>query len=62
MLIERHCFVLQMTLDERLHAISIEKPQSKVPPKTDTLVTLLTQGLQSHDKKILNVSTSHVCY
>ena len=47
-----------MTLDERLHAISIDKPQSKVPPKTDTLVTLLTQGLQSHDKKILNVSSN----
>ena len=46
-----------MTLNERLHAISIDKPESNVPPKTNTLVTLLTQGLQSGDNTILNVSS-----
>ncbi len=50
-----------MTLDERIQAISIERPNegatATAPPKADTLVTLLTQGLQSEDKKILNVSS-----
>ncbi len=54
-----------MTLDERIQAISIERPNegatATAPPKADTLVTLLTQGLQSEDKKILNVS-SHTHY
>ena len=46
-----------MNMEERLNAISIDKEQTaKEPPKADTLVRLLTQGLQSGDKKILNVS------
>ena len=50
---------LEMTMEERLNAISIDQPTPKTaatePPKADTLVTLLSQGLQSGDKKILNV-------
>lgn len=48
-----------MTMEERLNAISIDKKSlsgSKQPPRADTLAILLTQGLQSQDKKILNVS------
>ena len=46
-------------MEERLHAISIDKPthDRRQPPKADTLATLLAQGLQSRDKTILNVST-----
>lgn len=46
-----------MSLDDRINAISIDKPGERSgsePPKADTLATLLTQGLQSNDKKILN--------
>lgn len=41
--------------------MSIEKPQGepRQPPKTDTLVTLLVQGLQSEDRKLLNVSYTY---
>lgn len=59
----------QMTVEQRLSAISLEKPQgsgAKQPPKADTLVTLLVQGLQSQDRKLLNVSTpctdEHITY
>jgi len=47
-----------MTVEQRLSAISLEKPRSgpRLPPKADTLVTLLVQGLQSQDRKLLNVS------
>lgn len=46
-------------MDERLHAISIDRPSGSSkdrsqPPKADTLATLLAQGLQSQDKTILN--------
>ena len=50
-----------MSLNERLHAIHIDKPGSKVPPTTNTLVTLLSQGLQSQDNNILNVSSIICC-
>ena len=50
-------------MEERLNAITIERPESnrRQPPKADTLATLLSQGLQSHDKKILNVSEILLC-
>lgn len=51
-----------MAMSDRLHAIGIEtNNESKTlsePPKADTLAVLLTQGLQSRDKKILNVSVA----
>lgn len=55
---DKHMFVFlfQMSLDERLHAISIEKPKVKAPPKSDSVLTLLTQGLQSQDTSLLAVS------
>nr|KAG5703548.1 hypothetical protein BaRGS_020182 [Batillaria attramentaria] len=45
----------ELTLEERLNAISVDKPDQspRKPPKADTLVNLLTQGLQSKDGKIL---------
>ncbi|KAK2150432.1 hypothetical protein LSH36_405g01017 [Paralvinella palmiformis] len=48
-----------LTMEERLNAISIEKPSgaeggTKHQPKADTLATLLSQGLQSNDAKIIN--------
>ena len=49
---------LEMSMEERLNAISIDQPSkssTSQPPKADTLATLLAQGLQSGDKKILNV-------
>ena len=49
-----------MTLEERLHATSLESSTPKVskqPPRADALITLLVQGLQSQDKKLLNVSS-----
>jgi hypothetical protein len=44
-------------MEERLNAISVEHPshQTREPPQADTLARLLTQGLQSQDKKLLNV-------
>ena len=53
-----------MTMEERLNAISIDKGNEGVtsqgdgrtPPKADAMAVLLAQGLQSSDKKILNVS------
>ncbi|XP_053393117.1 WD repeat-containing protein 43-like [Mercenaria mercenaria] len=54
---KRKASVGEMTLEQRLNAVSLEKPKSgdrKQPPKADTLVTLLIQGLQSQDKKLLN--------
>lgn len=53
----------QMSMEEHLHALSIDKPSGtkdgtlqRQPPKADTLAMLLAQGLQSKDKTILNVS------
>lgn len=49
-----------MTLEDRLKAIGLDKQLSasaQEPPKANNLATLLTQGLQSEDKMILNVST-----
>jgi len=61
----------QITVEERLNAIGSVEPSSSMEtdtdgslstPKTDSLATLLTQGLLSNDKKILNVSiTCAVC-
>lgn len=51
------CLLAQLSLDERLNAIGIGGPDiPKHPPQADTLATLLAQGLQSQDRKILNVS------
>lgn len=51
-----------MNMEERLNAISINKPETlKEPPKADTLVRLLTQGLQSDDKNILKVVYTCIC-
>lgn len=51
-------------MEERLNAISIGSSSAparqKEPPRADTLATLLTQGLQSKDKQILNVSLHFV--
>ena len=48
----------ESTLDERLNAISIEQPPAHAGiPRADNLATLLAQGLQSKDKKMLNVSS-----
>merc|ERR1712012_414050 len=45
----------ESTLDERLNAISIEQPPAHAGiPRADNLATLLAQGLQSKDKKMLN--------
>ncbi|KAK3094081.1 hypothetical protein FSP39_023991 [Pinctada imbricata] len=53
--LKRKTSVTDMNMEERLNAISIESTDSvKEPPKADTLVRLLAQGLQSGDKKILN--------
>ena len=46
-----------MSMEERLQAISAASKPGAGPPKADTLATLLSQALQSQDKKILNVST-----
>ena len=51
-----------MTMAERLDAMSLEKPppgatRAQRAPTTDTLATLLAQGLHSNDQQILNVST-----
>jgi hypothetical protein len=56
-----------MSLEERLNAIGIDdsnttviaKPMtgSQFIPKTDNLLVLLVQGLQSNDSKTLNVCT-----
>ncbi len=50
-----------MTLEDRLKAIGLDKQQQssgQEPPKANNLATLLSQGLQSEDKRILNVSQS----
>ncbi|KAJ8308007.1 hypothetical protein KUTeg_012881 [Tegillarca granosa] len=54
---KRKLSVSEMTIEDRLNAISMDvngKPPANEPPKADTLSKLLTQGLQSQDKKILN--------
>lgn len=48
-----------MSMEDRLNAISVDSQSEKhvkVPPKADNLARLLTQGLQSHDRKIISVS------
>lgn len=47
-----------MTLEDRLKAIGLDKQQAsgQEVPKANNLATLLSQGLQSEDKRILNVS------
>lgn len=54
-----------MSIEERVNAIDAQAPSTsasgfasagtKKTPKTDSLATLLEQGLQSRDKNILNV-------
>ncbi|XP_064600554.1 WD repeat-containing protein 43-like isoform X2 [Liolophura sinensis] len=47
----------EMTMEDRLNAISIDQSPGKAgtaPPKADALALLLTQGLQSQDKLIVN--------
>ncbi|XP_052770151.1 WD repeat-containing protein 43-like [Mya arenaria] len=53
---KRKVSVGEMTMEQRLSAISLEKPKAgpRQPPKADTLVTLLVQGLQSRDNKLLS--------
>ncbi len=53
----------QMTLEERLNVLGIESTNGDSAngdlgqiPKTDNLLVLLVQGLQSNDAKMLNVS------
>ena len=50
-----------MSMEERLQVMGVDQKGAKSgsarqPPKADTMSTLLSQGLQSHDKKILSVS------
>lgn len=52
-----------MTMEDRLNAISIDQSPGTTgtsPPKADALALLLTQGLQSQDKLIVNVSCQRV--
>ena len=56
-----------MTMEDRLNAISLDsKPgtgaSATAAPKTDSLATLLAQGLQSQDSKILDVSLFSYIY
>ncbi|KAL4237474.1 WD repeat-containing protein 43 [Mactra antiquata] len=52
---KRKASVGEMSLEDRLNAVSLEKPKSgQERPKTDKLVTLLVQGLQSQDEKLLD--------
>lgn len=52
--------LLQLTMEERLHAISLDKSDTRggatAPPTAESVVHLLTQALQSKDKKLLSVS------
>ena len=48
-------YFFQLTMEQRLDAISIEKSRPKEPPVANNLALLLTQGLTSNDSKILNV-------
>ena len=45
---------IQLSIGERLGAIDNSGREVKEMPKTDTMATLLSQGLQSSDNKILN--------
>ncbi|KAI0215238.1 WD repeat-containing protein 43 [Lamellibrachia satsuma] len=49
----------EMSMEDRLQAMGVDQKGAKSsgvrePPKADTLSGLLSQGLQSHDKKILS--------
>ncbi|XP_076100373.1 WD repeat-containing protein 43-like [Mytilus galloprovincialis] len=48
--------ITDMSMEERLNAISVDHPShpTREPPQADTLARLLTQGLQSQDKKLIN--------
>ena len=50
------CF-RQLTLEERVSASSTNLTPTKNVPRADSLAVLLSQGLQSKDRDILNVST-----
>ncbi|KAL5008350.1 hypothetical protein ScPMuIL_013931 [Solemya velum] len=44
----------ELSMAERLNAMSVDMPTATAPPTADSVAVLLTQGLQSQDKKILN--------
>lgn len=46
---------MQMSMEEKLASISVEKKEDP-QIKADSLAVLLSQGLQSKDSSILNVS------
>jgi len=50
-----------MTMEERLNALSVAKKTDEdvataPPPRADSYAILLSQGLQSNDRDVLNVS------
>lgn len=49
-----------MSMEDRLNAIGLKPDSEKEdhPPRADSLSVLLSQGLQSNDKDILNVKTN----
>ncbi|XP_046551150.1 WD repeat-containing protein 43-like [Haliotis rubra] len=55
---KRQNSVGELTMEERLHAISLDKSDTKggasAPPTAESVVHLLTQALQSKDKKLLS--------
>lgn len=52
--------LIQMTIGQRLNVMNMGATKGsqvgKSPPSVNALTKLLTQGLQSKDKKIINVS------
>lgn len=54
----------QVSLEDKLNAISLAQTQSgsgkTEQPNLNSMVTLLTQALQSQDKNLLLVSLKHV--
>lgn len=52
----RKSSVTDMSMEDRLNAISVDHPgqSTNKPPQADTLVRLLTQGLQSQDQSTIN--------
>ncbi|XP_046371992.2 WD repeat-containing protein 43-like [Haliotis rufescens] len=55
---KRQNSVGELTMEERLHAISLDKSDTRggatAPPTAESVVHLLTQALQSKDKKLLS--------
>ena len=47
-------------MEDRLNALSIAQARPELdksqPPRADVMVTLLSQGLQSQDRELLDVS------